>query len=166
MPGDALSQNSRAPSFDVIETTIAAVHAAMDARRLTCRQLVQSYLNRIEAYDKTGGTLALNSIQTINPRALAEADSLDTLWRSRQSRGALHCVPVVVKDQIETKDMPTTFGSALFKAFVPTRDATIVQRLRAAGAIILAKSTMGEFGAWHVSSAAGIIRNEIGRAHV
>jgi Asp-tRNA(Asn)/Glu-tRNA(Gln) amidotransferase A subunit family amidase len=159
LPSAVLAQTSPVPSFDVVETTIAAVHAAMDAQRLTCRQLVQSYLNRIAAYDKTGGTLALNSIQTINPRALAVADSLDAVWRSRQPRGALHCVPVVIKDQIETKDMPTTFGSALFKDFVPTRDATVVQRLRAAGAIILAKTTMGEFAAWHVSSAAGIIRN-------
>lgn len=159
LPGAALSQTSPTASFDVIETTIAAVHSAMDAQRLTCRQLVQSYLDRIAAYDKTAGTLALNSIQTVNPRALAEADSLDALRRTGQARGPLHCVPVVVKDQIETKDMTTTFGSALFKDFVPTRDATIVQRLRDAGAIILAKSTMGEFGAWHVSSAAGIIRN-------
>ncbi|MEW5918630.1 MAG: amidase family protein [Gemmatimonadota bacterium] len=155
----AVAQSSRAPAFDIIETTIASVHAAMEAQRLSCRQLVQSYLDRIAAYDKTSRTLALNSIQTINPRALAEADSLDAAMRARQSRGPLHCVPVVVKDQIETKDMPTTFGSALFKDFVPKRDATIVQRLRLAGAIILAKSTMGEFGAWHVSSAAGVMRN-------
>jgi Asp-tRNA(Asn)/Glu-tRNA(Gln) amidotransferase A subunit family amidase len=159
IPGAALAQTSRAPSFDVVETTIAAVHSAMDAQRLTCRQLIQSYLDRIAAYDKSAGTLALNSIQTVNPRALAEADSLDAVLRSGQSRGPLHCVAVVVKDQVETKDMPTTFGSALFKDFVPTRDATVVQRLRAAGAIILAKTTMGEFAAWHVSSAAGIIRN-------
>lgn len=146
-------------AFDVVEATIASVHSAMEAQRLTCRQLVQSYLDRIAAYDKTAGTLALNSIQNVNPRALNEADSLDVVLRSKRARGPLHCVPVVIKDQIETKDMPTTFGSALFKDFVPMRDATIVQRLRAAGAIILAKTTMGEFGAWHVSSAAGVIRN-------
>ncbi len=150
-----------AQSFDVMETTIPAVHAAMDAKRLTCRQLVQTYLDRIAAYDKSG--LALNSIQTVNPRALAEADSLDAVLRAptRQRRGPLHCVPVVLKDQVETRDMPTTYGSALFKDFVPKRDATVVQRLRAAGAIIIAKSTMGEFAAWHVSSAVagGIIRN-------
>jgi amidase len=151
-PGAAFAQ-----TFDVMETTIPAVHSAMDARRLTCRQLVQAYLDRIAAYDKTG--LALNSIQTVNPRALGEADSLDAALRARQTRGPLHCVPVVLKDQVETKDMPTTYGSALFKDFVPKRDATVVQRLRAAGAIIIAKTTMGEFAAWHVSSAAGIIRN-------
>lgn len=155
----ALPGTARSQSFDVMETTIPAVHAAMDARRLTCRQLVQAYLDRIAAFDKAG--LALNSIQTVNPRALAEADSLDTVLREgqRRARGPLHCVPVVVKDQVETRDMPTTYGSALFKTFVPKRDATVVQRLRAAGAIVLAKTTMGEFAAWHVSSAAGIIRN-------
>jgi amidase len=152
LPGVAVAQ-----TFDVMETTISAVHSAMDARRLTCRQLVQAYLDRIAAYDKTG--LALNSIQTVNARALAEADSLDAVLRGRQPRGRLHCVPVVLKDQVETKDMPTTYGSALFKDFVPKRDATVVQRLRGAGAIIIAKSTMGEFAAWHVSSAVGVIRN-------
>jgi len=131
----------------------------MDAKRLTCHQLVQAYLDRIAAYDKAGGPLSLNSIQTVNPRALAEADSLDAVQRSGRPRGSLHCVPVILKDQVETKDMPTTYGSALFKDFTPKRDATIVQRLHGAGAIILAKSTMGEFAAWHVSSAAGIIRN-------
>jgi len=147
----------RAQQFDVLEATIPSVHAAMDARRLTCRQLVQAYLDRIAAYDKQGP--ALNSIQTVNPRALAEADSLDGVLRARGPRGPLHCVPVLVKDQIETKDMPTTYGSVLFKDFVPQRDATTVQRLERAGAIILAKTTMGEFAQRYVSSAAGVIRN-------
>lgn len=147
-----------AQGFDVIEATIPQVHAAMDARRLTCRQLVQAYLDRITAYDKTGA-LPLNSIQTVNPRALIEADSLDAAMRARQPRGALHCVPILMKDQVETKDMPTSYGSSLFKDFVPHRDATVVQKLKGAGAIILAKTSMGEFAAWHVSSAIGIIRN-------
>lgn len=149
-----------AQTFDVVEATIPAVHAAMDAKKLTCRQLVQAYLDRINANDKTG-ELPLNSIQTINPRALIEADSLDAALRARQPRGKLHCVPILMKDQVETKDMPTSYGSSLFKEFVPRRDATIVQKLEGAGAIILAKTTMGEFAAWHVSSAVpgGVIRN-------
>ena len=147
-----------AQGFDVMEATIPAVHAAMDAKKLTCRQLVQAYLDRIAAYDKTG-ELPLNAIQTVNPRALVEADSLDAAMRAKQPRGKLHCVPILLKDQIETKDMPTTYGSSLFKDFVPKRDATAVQRLRAAGAIILAKTSMGEFAGWHVSSAIGVIRN-------
>ena len=146
-----------AQRFDVMEATIPGVHAAMDARRLTCRELVQAYLDRIAAYDQRGP--ALNSIQHVNARALAEADSLDAAMRARRPRGPLHCVPVLLKDQIETKDMPTTYGSALFKDFVPQRDATAVQRLEAAGAIILAKTTMGEFASRYLSSAAGVIRN-------
>lgn len=147
----------QAQQFDLLEATIPSVHAAMEARRLTCRALVQSYLDRIAAYDKRGPTL--NSVQHLNARALLEADSLDGVLRARGPRGPLHCVPVMLKDQIETRDMPTTYGSALFRDFIPTRDATVVQRLEAAGAIILAKTTMGEFAGRYVGSAAGIIRN-------
>lgn len=143
--------------FDVTETTIAAVHAEMAAGRLSCRALVQSYLDRIAAYDKRGP--ALNAIQTLHPRALAIADSLDAVQRSGATRGTLHCVPVLLKDQVETKEMRTTYGSALFKDFVPERDATIVTRLQGAGAIILAKATMGEFAQRYVGSGSGIIRN-------
>lgn len=146
-----------AQSFDVMEATIPSVHAAMASGKLTCRQLVQAYLNRIAAYDTVGPSL--HAIQYVNPRALAEADSLDDVLRRRAPRGPLHCVPVLLKDQIETRDMPTTYGSKLFANFVPTRDATAVQRLERAGAIIIAKTTMGEFAGRYVSSAAGIIRN-------
>lgn len=149
-----LAQGQR---FDVMEATIPGVHAAMRAGRLTCRQLVQAYLDRIAAYDRQGP--ALTAIQTVNPRALVEADSLDAVWRGKGARGTLHCVPVLVKDQIETKDMPTTYGSVLFREFVPRRDATAIRRIRAAGAIVLAKTTMGEFAQRYLSSAAGIIRN-------
>ena len=152
-----LSHALRAQQFEVQEATIASVHAAFDAGRLTCRQLVQAYLDRIAEYDQKGPTL--NSIQNINPRALIEADSLDAVKRAKRPTGPMHCVPVLLKDQIETKDMPTTYGSALFKDFTPQRDATVVQRLEAAGAIILAKTTMGEFASRYVGSAMGIIRN-------
>ena len=152
-----LASPAAAQQFDVMEATIPGVHAALDARRLTCRALVQAYMDRIDAYDKRGPTL--NAIQHVNRRALVEADSLDGVQRARGKRGPLHCVPVLLKDQIETKDMPTTYGSALFRDFVPTRDATAVQRLEAAGAIIIAKTTMGEFAGRYVGSAAGIIRN-------
>jgi len=153
----AAPSSAQAQQFDVIEATIPGVHAAMSAGRLTCRALVQSYLDRIAAYDQQGPTL--NSIQNLNPRALAEADSLDAVRRAGRNVGPLHCVPVLLKDQIETKDMPTTYGSAIFKDFTPQRDATVVQRLEAAGAIILAKTTMGEFASRYVGSAMGIIRN-------
>ncbi len=153
----ALGTAVPAQQFDIMEATIASTHDALRARRTTCRAIVQQYLDRIAAYDKAGP--ALNAIQNVNPRALAEADSLDGASRAGRATGALHCVPVLVKDQIETKDMPTTYGSALFKDFIPRRDATAVQRLEAAGAIILAKTTMGEFASRYVGSAFGIVRN-------
>ncbi|MCC7055660.1 MAG: hypothetical protein IT355_20480 [Gemmatimonadaceae bacterium] len=146
-----------AQQFDVMEATIPGVQAAMDARRLTCRGLVQAYLDRIAAYDQRGP--ALNAIQHVNTRALAEADSLDGVLRAKGKRGTLHCVPVLLKDQVETRDMPTTYGSAIYKGFTPLRDATVVKRLEGAGAIILAKTTMGEFAGRYVGSAAGVIRN-------
>lgn len=146
-----------AQQFDVMEATVSRVHAAFASGKLTCRALVQAYLDRIAAYDQQGP--ALNAIQTVNPRALRIADSLDGVWKSKAPRGPLHCVPVLLKDQVETRDMPTTYGSILFKDFVPKRDATIVQRLTGAGAIILAKTTMGEFAARYVGSGSGIIRN-------
>lgn len=147
----------RAQQFDVMEATIAGTHAALQSGRTTCRAIVQQYLARIATYDQVGPTL--NAIQHVNARALVEADSLDAMQRAGQPLGRLHCVPVLLKDQVETRDMPTTYGSALFKNFIPQRDATIVQRLEAAGAIILAKTTMGEFASRYVGSAAGIIRN-------
>ncbi len=143
--------------FDVVEATIAGVHAAMEAGDLTCRGLVQAYLDRIEAYDELGPRL--NTVQTVNPYALEEADALDEAMRFDGPVGPLHCVPVLLKDQVETRDMPTTYGSALFQEFVSQRDATIVVRLREAGAIILAKTNMGEFASRYVGSAFGVIRN-------
>jgi Asp-tRNA(Asn)/Glu-tRNA(Gln) amidotransferase A subunit family amidase len=143
--------------FELVETTIAQVHAAMDVGQLTCRELVQGYIDRIEAFDQTGPRL--NSIQYLNPRALDKADSLDAALRSTGRAGPLHCVPVLLKDQVQTSDMPTSYGSVIFKDFVPAWDATIVNRLREAGAIILAKTTMGEFASGYVGSAFGTIRN-------
>ena len=150
-----------AQRFDVMEATIPSLHAALRANRTSCREVVQAYLDRIAAYDKEGP--ALNAIQNVHPRALAIADSLDASRRAREPMGPLHCVPVVVKDQIETSSMPTTYGSKLFADFTPERDATTVLRLQAAGAIVIAKATMGEFAQRYVSSSAGIIRNAYDR---
>ncbi|MEJ2539011.1 MAG: amidase family protein [Gemmatimonadota bacterium] len=147
----------QAQAFDLMEATIAGVHQAMDDGRLTCRELVEGYLARIEAYDDAGP--GLNAIQQVNPRALARADSLDRQRQASGRQGSLHCVPVLVKDQVETREMPTTYGSAIFEGFVSGRDATLVRRLEAAGAILLAKTTMGEFAQRYVGSAYGIIRN-------
>jgi amidase len=120
--------------------------------------LVQLYLNRVEAYDKIGPK-PLNAVQTVNPHALQEADRLDMAYKSSGPVGALHCIPVLVRDEVETSDMITTYGSAVFKDFIPKRDATIVTRLKSAGAIVVGKSTMGEFASGYLSSASGPIRN-------
>jgi Asp-tRNA(Asn)/Glu-tRNA(Gln) amidotransferase A subunit family amidase len=146
-------------NFRLLEATVDDIHAAFRANRLTCRALVDGYLRRIEAYDKAGPRL--NAVQTVNPRALQEADRLDAAFRASGPVGPLHCIPVLVKDQVETSDMPTTYGSILFKDFVPKRDATVVAKLRRAGAVIIGKSTMGEYAAGYLStaSAGGAIRN-------
>src|SRR5215468_2501194 len=127
------------------EATIADILAAFKAKELTCRQLVQMYLDRIEAYDRKGP--ALNAIVMVNPNALAAADALDTKFAQSGSMGPLHCVPVIVKDNFDTVDMPTSAGSLSLKGSIPPRDAFIVRKLRDAGALMLAKSNMAEF-AW------------------
>jgi Asp-tRNA(Asn)/Glu-tRNA(Gln) amidotransferase A subunit family amidase len=129
--------------FRVEETTIADVHAAMRAGSLTCHDLVAQYLRRIEAYDKNGP--ALNALVVVNPDALRVADSLDARFRSGGPVGPLHCIPMIVKDNFETVDLPTTAGSLSMQGFVSTKDAFLVRRVRAAGAIVLAKSNMAEF---------------------
>lgn len=146
-----------AQGFRLLEATIADVHAAFASGELTCRGLVQEYLDRIEAYDQAGP--ALNAIQTINPRALDRAAELDAAYAESGPVGPLHCIPVLLKDQVETRHLPTTYGSALFREFLSHRDATIVIRMRAAGALVLAKTNMGEFASRYVGSAFGIIRN-------
>ena len=131
-------------SFDVLETTIADVHTAYRSGQLTCRQLVQSYLDRIENYDRQGP--AINAIITINPAALEEAERLDAAFKAGGFVGPLHGVPIIMKDQGDAVGMPTTLGSVLFKDYYPDRDAFVVDKLKKAGAIILAKATLGELG--------------------
>ena len=156
--GALLASNlTGAQGFRLLEATVDDVHAAFASGELTCRALVQGYLDRIAAYDQAGP--ALNAVQTVNADALARADELDAAHAGGGLSGPLHCVPVLLKDQVETREMPTTYGSALFDGFVSGRDATIVVRLEAAGAIVLAKTNMGEFASRYVGSAFGIIRN-------
>ena len=153
-----------AQDFELLETTIDSVHAAMAAGDLSCRELVASYLDRIDAYDKQGPEL--NTIQFINPNALAEADALDAALEDSGPVGPMHCVPVLLKDQVETADMPTTYGSILFDGFITGRDATIVTRMKDAGAIILAKTNMGEYAFGYLGSAFGIVRNAYDPARI
>jgi len=155
IPQPAMSQPAN--NFDVVEATIDSIHAAMRSGGLTCTQLVQSYLDRIATYDQAGPKL--NAVQNVNPHALQQAADLDVKFKASGEMALLHCIPVLVKDQIETDFMPTTYGSAMFKTFVPRRNATVVERLQRAGAIILAKTNMGEFAAGGSGSAFGDCHN-------
>jgi Asp-tRNA(Asn)/Glu-tRNA(Gln) amidotransferase A subunit family amidase len=141
----------------VVEATIGNIHAAMRAGRLTCTQLVQAYLDRIAAYDQAGPKL--NAVQTVNPNASPLAARLDAVYRATGPVGPLHCIPVLVKDEIDTSFMPTTYGSAIFKHFTPPQNATIVDRLQAAGAPILAKANLGEFAVGYAGTAFGDCHN-------
>ena len=124
------------------EASIDELQAAMAAGDLTSRALVQHYLGRIARYDKEGPKL--NAFLLVNPRALEEADRLDQERASKGPGGPLHGIPVVVKDNMNTKDMPTTGGSLAFAGAQPQADAFIVARLRAAGAVILGKTNLHE----------------------
>jgi len=129
--------------FRLEETTIAQIHAAFRDGSLTCRALVDRYLARIETYDKAGPSL--NAIVLVNPDATRVADDLDRRFRQSGLVGPMHCVPVIVKDNYETADMPTTAGSLSLKGMMTGKDAFVVKRLRDAGAVMIAKSNMAEF---------------------
>lgn len=132
-------------AFNVVEATVADIHAAYLSGELSARQLVEIYLDRIEAYDKKGPVI--NALISLNPHALAEADRLDSALRVAGLAGPLHGIPIVVKDQADIKEMPTTLGSVLFKDYRPDRDCFVGAKLRKAGAIFLGKATLGELGA-------------------
>ena len=136
---------SSSEPFKVVEATIADIHAAYLSGALTARQLVEAYLARIEAYDRSGPRI--NSIISTNPKALEQADELDASLRAGGLVGPLHGIPIIMKDQGDVKEMPTTMGSVLFKDHMPGRDSFVVAKLRAAGAILIGKSTLGELGA-------------------
>ncbi|HEY2432000.1 MAG TPA: amidase family protein [Vicinamibacterales bacterium] len=131
------------PTFRIEETTIRQVHEAMTAHRLTCRALVEAYLERIDAYDKNGP--AINAIVQTNPDATKDADELDRRFGQNGFVGPLHCVPAIVKDNFETVGLQSAAGSLSLKGFVSDKDAFLVRRIKAAGAIVLAKSNMAEF---------------------
>jgi Asp-tRNA(Asn)/Glu-tRNA(Gln) amidotransferase A subunit family amidase len=129
----------------MMEPSIAALHAAMQRGELTSRQLVQECLHRIEAYDQQGPKL--NVVIRLNPRALELADELDGK-RSSGLVGPLHGIPILLKDNIDTADLPTTAGSVCLDNHQPQQDAWLVRRLKDAGAIILAKVNLHEFAVW------------------
>ncbi len=112
--------------FNPIDATIADIHAAYAAGKLTCRSLVEFYLNRIEKLD-TGGP-NLNSIISTNPEALAQADALDVVYARSGPVGPLHGIPLVMKDQGDVAEVPTTMGSVLFRDHMPGRDSSSLRR--------------------------------------
>jgi amidase len=131
------------PPFQVEEASIAEIHEALKAGRITCRSLVERYLRRIEAYDKNGP--ALNAIVVVNPEALTQADDLDRRAKASGFVGPLHCVPTIVKDNFETIGLQSANGSLALAGFVSSKDAFQVRRIKEAGAIVLAKSNMAEW---------------------
>ncbi|WP_222916279.1 amidase family protein [Natrinema sp. SYSU A 869] len=143
-------------SFDLVEATIADIHAAMADERVTAEALVDRYLARIDAYDGD-----LNAILTINDDARRRARRLDARFESDGFVGPLHGVPVVLKDNQNTHDMPTTAGSAALAESTPSRDAFAVKWLRDAGVVIIAKANLQElsFGVDTISSLGGATRN-------
>lgn len=141
----ALSPVARTQSqhFDVAEATIADLHGAMRAGRLTCSALVSAYLARIEAHDKRGA--ALNAIVQINDAAQRDAAELDRRFAASGLTGPLHCIPTIVKDNFETIGLQSAAGSLALQGFASDRDAFLVARIKSAGAIVLAKSNMAEW---------------------
>jgi len=131
------------PPFTVVEATIPEMRAAMEQGRTTSRELVVQSLTRIATYDR-----ALNAVMTVNPRAIAEAESRDRERREGKVRGPLHGIPVALKDNIHTTDMPTTGGALAFAGLVPPYEATLTKNLRDAGAIVIAKTVLTELANW------------------
>jgi Asp-tRNA(Asn)/Glu-tRNA(Gln) amidotransferase A subunit family amidase len=132
-------------AFDVMEKSIEDLQRAMQAGAVTSRQLVDLYLARIAAYDQGGPTL--NAITVLNPQARSTAEALDAERQSGRVRGPLHGIPVLVKDNYETVEMPTSAGSIALAGFHPARDATLVKKLKDAGAVVLGKTNMHELAA-------------------
>lgn len=141
--GLALCPGARSTEVSLADATIADLQAAFKAGSLTSEKLTQLYLTRIEAFDKTGP--AINTVITLNPNALAEAKALDAERRAGKVRSPLHGVPIVLKDNYDTFDLPTTAGSQLLEGSIPPDDAFVVKKLRAAGVVILAKLNLSEF---------------------
>src|SRR5437588_4552504 len=138
----APSRAQQIAAFDPFESTIPQIRAALSSGKITCRQLVQYYFDRMDALDIAGPKL--NALRARNPQALQIADTMDRLSASAP-RGPLFCIPVLVKDNIDTVDMPTTAGSVALQNTFALDDAFLVKKLKAAGAIIIGKGNLTEF---------------------
>ena len=151
-------------AIDLNELTITDIHNAFKSGAYNSQQLVEAYLARIEQYDD-----AINAISFINPEALAIAKAMDEEYKKTGQLRPLHGIPLIVKDNINTKGIPTTAGSKALKDYIPEEDAFIIQKLVASGAIVLAKSNMAEwaFSPMHSESTTeGITRNPYNTDHV
>ena len=133
----------QAVTFNVVEATIPEMQAALASGRVTSRDLVAAYLGRIAQYEPT-----LNATISVNLNAYSEADDLDRERQQGRVRGPLHGIPIAVKDIINTNFMPTTGGALAFAGYTPPYNATVVTNLRAAGAIIIAKTVLTELANW------------------
>src|ERR1035438_655402 len=127
------------PVFNVVEASIPEMRAALEQKRVSSRDLVTQYLTRIAMYEDK-----LHAAITVNRHALEEADALDRERAAGHIRGPLHGIPVALKDNVHTTNMPTTGGALAFEGFVPPYEATLTKNLREAGAIIIAKTGMTE----------------------
>lgn len=134
------------PPFRVVEASIAEMRAAMESGRTTSREIVEQSLLRIALYEDR-----LNAVIVVNPRAIEEAEARDRERAAGKVRGPLHGIPIALKDNIQTTDMPTTGGALAFDGLVPPYEATLVRHLRDAGAVIIAKTTMTELANWIAS---------------
>ncbi|MBA4285059.1 MAG: glutamyl-tRNA amidotransferase, partial [Xanthomonadaceae bacterium] len=134
---------AQAASLNLATATIADLQAAYGSGKLSAVQVTQAYLARIAAYDQKGPVI--NSVITLNPKALDVARALDAERKAGKVRGPLHGVPIVLKDNFDTFDLPTTAGSQLLKGSIPPDDAFVVKKLRDAGAIIVAKVNLSEW---------------------
>ena len=139
------------------EASVRSLHAAFDAKQVTCSQVVRHYLSRIDAYDDRGP--ALNAIIAVNRRAAETAAQMDKL--DPAARRPLHCIPVILKDNFHTADMPTTGASKTFVSLQTPADGFVVKKLRDAGAIIIAKANLHELArsGTTVSSLGGQTKN-------
>src|SRR6202022_4047880 len=139
--------------FSVMEATIPQMQVALKSGRLTSHELVQQYLLRIATYEDK-----VHAAITVNPNALKEADERDRERKAGKIRGPLHGIPIAIKDNIQTTDMPTTGGALVMADYVPPYEATVTKKLRDAGAIIIAKTQMTELANW-VSGNPGMPNN-------
>jgi amidase len=150
LPLAAQARRDAPKPFSVVESGIPEMRAAMDQGRTTSRQIVHQYLTRIALYEDQ-----LNAVITVNPHALNEADERDRERAQGKIRGPLHGIPVALKDNVHTTDMPTTGGALAFAELIPPYEATLTKNLKDAGAIIIAKTQLTELANWIASGMPG-----------